>query len=69
MNEQNFPVQSLQQQPFFINPMSSLGSTVLELTNPEDNLRRLELAFRSMRENSAGQLERIPDTLSAGGFV
>jgi hypothetical protein len=52
---------------YFLNPMQQLGSTVLLLTSPDDNLYRLELSFRSVREDSSGKISPIPDGF--GGFV
>ena len=47
---------------YFLNPLQSMGSTVLLLTSPDDNLRRLELCFRNMRENNNGEAIAITDS-------
>lgn len=46
----------------FMSPMQQYGSSIILLTNPEDDLYKLELSLRSMKENKDGELEPIPDS-------
>lgn len=52
----------VQQQPQaygFANPMTNLGSTVLLLTNPDEQLDRLEMALRCLYQDSEGTVHHI----------
>lgn len=47
----------------YASPMHAYGSSILSLTNPKEELRRMELSFRCVKELSDGTYESIGDPL------
>lgn len=47
----------------YATPMQHYGSSIIKLTNPERELYKLELTFRSMIEDSEGNLKQLDEPL------
>jgi len=45
------------------NPLYSYGSSIITLTNPENELKNMELAFRSQRQDYNGNIKTYGDPL------
>jgi len=45
------------------NPMHNFGSSIVTLTNPENELKNMELAFRSQRQDISGEIKDYGDPL------
>ena len=52
-----------QQIPRFETPMSSLGSTVLQLINPQPSIEALKLSLMGFMEDSSGNIVRVSEPL------
>ena len=55
--------QTQTQQSPFTSPMNQYGSSIVLLTNPENELFKMELVLRSMVEQPDGKLRKIGDPL------
>ena len=47
----------------FLSPMNSYAGTIVAMTNPQGELRKLELTLKSMVEDSHGNTRKIGDAL------
>ena len=45
------------------NPINNYGSSIITLTNPENELKNMELAFRSQREDFRGEVKTYGEPL------
>jgi len=47
----------------YLNPMSTYGGSIITLTNPDNELYKMELTLRSMSMDSEGNIKKVGDPL------
>lgn len=63
MQEEETEEEQLMRAGPYLSPMSAYGGSIITLTNPENELHKMELTLRSMSENKNGKIVSAGDPL------